>query len=161
MSDFIGIDVSGEEIIAAKLKKLPATAQDTVTDEVSKYLISSILKQYPPRNYVTRASAYGQTFFTEKQRRWFFAALNSGELKLPYHRTQGLAKSWKQAGSGARSFVYSDYKGAGYVVGDDTQSRHESKVGWWTVSSLIQKHMKSIMDKTDGAIKRAIKKLGL
>lgn len=160
MSDFLGIDVSGEEEIARKLKALPPAAQDMVTDEVSKYLINNILRIEPPKNYVTRRAAYGIPFFTDKQRRWFFANLNSGELKIPYNRTHGLVRGWKQEGSGRRSFLANETKGAEYVIGEK-QSRHERLVGWLKVSETLKRHMKSIMGKTDGAIKKAIKKVGL
>lgn len=159
--DFLLIDVTGDELLAKKLKGLPPAVQDTITDDVSNYLINNILRIYPPKNYVTRAKAYGQSFFSDKQRRWFFAALRDGSISVPYKRSQGLANGWKQHGSGARSFLSNEYPGAKYVIGDGTQSRHEKLVGWLTVSETLKKHWKSIMDKADAAVKKAIKKQGL
>ena len=160
-NDFIGIDVSGEDVLAAKLKGLPEAAQDEVTDAVSKHLLDNILRIYPPKNYVTRKAAYGQSFQTDRQRKWFFASLADGSLHVPYNRTQNLGKSWRQVGQGRSSFLANEMPGAKFVIGDGTQSRHEKMVGWLTVSQTLQRHSKSIMDKANEAIKKAIKKVGL
>ena len=40
------------------------------------------LGTYPPKETKTRKEAFGQTFFSDKQRRGFFAKLRSGEIRF-------------------------------------------------------------------------------
>lgn len=46
------------------------------------------LAAYPPQ---TRRR---MRFVSDRQRRWFFAALNSGQISIPYSRTGNLGRSW-------------------------------------------------------------------
>ncbi len=161
MTDFIGVEVQGLAELKTKLDALPAVVQDYVVDEVTKYYLNVFRDSQPPPNYVTRKAAYGVTFFTPRQRRWFFAALRDGTIDVPYRRTGGLRKSWRQVGSGARSFIVNDSPGAPFVVGDDTQSRHEKLVGWFRTNELMEQRIERAMKIADGATKKAIKKLGL
>lgn len=159
-NEFIGIDIIGEDVLAEKLKKLPPAVQDAAVDEVSSYLLN-ILKAYPSKNYITRTTAYGKSFFTDKQRKWFFASLNDGSINIPYRRTQGLARAWEKLGSGAYTILVNEAQGAKYVIGDKTQSRHEMLVGWRTVGQVIKVHTRRIIEKADAGAKKALRKLGL
>ncbi len=161
MSDFVGVEVQGIAEIKAKLAKLPKAAQDIVVDDVSKYYLNVFRDSQPPPKYVTRFRAYGVTFFSAKQRRWFFAALRDGRISVPYTRTQGLRKSWRQIDRGARSFIVNDSPGAPFVVGDETQSRHEKLVGWFRTNELMQSKVAKAVKVADGSMKKAIKKVGL
>lgn len=160
--DFIGIDTQGIAELNAKLSQLPVEARSQVVNEVSKYLIN-VLKTYPPQKYVTRKQAYGQTFVSDRQRKWFFAALNSGDLRIPYHRrrSHGIQGGWKQIGSGYNSIIANEVPGVQYVMGDDTQSRHERMVGWRTIGQIVKERMTRMLEVADGAIKKALRKLRL
>lgn len=161
MTDFVGVEVQGLKDLQDKLSKLPVAVQDAVVDEVTKYYLNVFQSAQPPPNYVTRKAAYGVTFFTPRQRRWFFAALRDGTINVPYRRTGGLRKSWRQVGTGARSFIVNDSPGAPFVVGDDTQSRHERLVGWFRTNELMEERIERAMRVADGAAKKAIRRLGL
>ena len=156
---FIVIDVQGIKEIAAKLAKLPIEAANAGVEAANKYLLD-VLRTYPPPKYVTRKAAYGRTFQSDKQRRWFFASLADGSLKVPYHRTQGIRKSWRQEGSGAQSFLANDAPGVGWVMGDN-QSRHEALVGWKKVSAIVKERTAKIVEQFEVGVKKAIRKLGL
>lgn len=156
---FVAVEVQGLAELQAKLKQLPIEAQDMVVDDLNKYYLN-VFRGYPPKNYVTRKAAYGVTFFTEKQRRWFFANLNEGNIDVPYVRTQQLSKGWRQVGSGRTSFLANERAGAPYVVGDD-QSRHEAMVGWKKAVDVIKERMSKALQVADGAVKKAIRKLHL
>ena len=161
MSDFVGVEIQGMKEFEEKLKKLPKEAQDRVVDDVSKYYLNLFQTSQPTPNYVTRFKAYGVTFFTTRQRKWFFAALRDGRINVPYVRTQGLRKSWRQVDRGARSFIVNDSSGAPFVVGDETQSRHEKLVGWFRTNELMQSKVDKALKVADGAMKKALKKVGL
>jgi len=95
--DFIAIDIEGLEPLVKGLDKLPQNIQDAAGDDVAKYLVN-VLKKYPPPKRVTRKAAYGTTFFSDNQRKFFFAALRSGAISVPYRRTQAFARGWRQIG---------------------------------------------------------------
>ncbi len=76
-NDFIAIDIVGLPELQAKLAKLPPEAQNAIVDDVSEYFLN-VLREYPPQKSITRKAAYGVSFFSDKQRRFFFAALKSG-----------------------------------------------------------------------------------
>lgn len=161
MSDFIGVDIQGIDELNAKLNDLPIEAQDAGVEAGLEY-IQNVARGYEPYKFVTRKAAYGVSFFTEKQRRWFFAALRSGEINPGVkNRTQALSKHWKIHGEGRKAFLANDLPYAGYVMGKDDQSRHEAAVGWVTIEDRIKKHMGKLIEKFDAGVKKAIKKLKL
>lgn len=160
MGDFLYIDVTGLKEINDKLNRLPNEAVDAGTDNANEYLLN-VMQTYPPKKSVTRKAAYGVTFFSDKQRRWFFANLNKGTIDVPYNRTQGLAQSWKIVGSGRNSFLANEAPAAPYVIGDNTQSRHEAMVGWKTVGEQVKGRMTEIVRRFDAGVKKAIRQLGL
>jgi hypothetical protein len=155
----IGIDAAQLAHLLKGLNEMPEAMQDAAVDECAPYLVE-VLKQYPSQKYVTRKQAYGKSFFSDKQRRWFFAALNSGELKIPYRRTQGLRNAWQIIGSGKTAIIVNESSGAPFVMGDQTQSRHERMVGWETVSRIVADRAKKLGEKLEAGAKKAMRKIG-
>lgn len=77
----------------------------------------------------------GKTFLTDKQRRWFWWAFKSGELKFPYRRSGQLGApitSAPFAENGMVGFwIGTNRPGAKWVVGpEDEQAMYHR--GWWT-----------------------------
>ena len=159
-NEFIGIDVIGPKEVQAKLAKLPEAAQDAGVDEANAYLLN-VVRTYPPRASVSRAQAYGQTFQSDKQRRWFFAALNSGEISVPYRRTQDLSRSWHILGQGKKSILVNESPYAHFVQQKETQANMMRLIGWKAVEDIVQERMAKILEKFDAGVKKAIHKLGL
>ena len=158
-SDFIGIDLQGLPELRALLNGLPQAVRDAVIDDVSKYLIN-VLKLYPPQKSVSRRQAYGVTFFTEKQRRWFFASLKDGSLEIPYRRTQTLANGWKQVGSGESSIIANETPYAALVMGAGEQSRHAVAIGWKDVNTIVDERMGRIDRIAEAAAEKGMRKAG-
>ena len=158
--DFIAIDVQGIDELMAKLAQLPDDMKDAISDDVLKYM-KDVLQAYPPPKRISRKSAYGQTFFTEKQRRYFFWALNKGIINVPYGRTQDYRKAWEQVGTGYGSILANETPYAVYLQDDQQQSRLSAKIGWKKLGVVIKEHMKGILQIADGAVKKAIRKRGL
>lgn len=158
MSDFIAIDVNGLENLQALLHKLPAAIRGEVIDAVSEYLLN-VYRAYPPYNYVSRKAAYGVTFFTDKQRRWFFAALKSGELSIPYRRTQTLRRGWHQIGQGENSLLVNETPYAAWMMGPGEQSRHAIAMGWKDIDKIAKEREVEIYRRADAAADRAIDRL--
>lgn len=160
MNDFIGIDVQGILGLKDKFAKLPNAVQDAIVDEVSDYLLD-VLKLYPPPKYVTRKAAYGRTFFTSKQRKWFFWALDTGRINVPYHRTQGMREAWRKIGEGRNAIIANETQAAIYTMGVESQSRHEQRVGWKTIRDILMERNKQIQRAANIGLKKGIKKAGL
>lgn len=161
---FIGIDVKGIEELKAKFAKLGPEGQGLVVDDVSLFLIN-LFKQYPPEKRVSRKAAYGVSFFNKhgdnRQQKKFFAMLKSGEITVPYKRTQGFRKGWKQVGKGKDSLIVNETEYGKFLMGDGEQSRHALMIGWNSMEKTIEDHKEKMLEKADGAIKKAIKKVGL
>jgi hypothetical protein len=155
-----------------------------VVDDVTKYYLNVFRDAQPTPNFISRAKAYPDTeiyrmdgtpyrwrnsdgsagdiirgYFSVKQFRKVMMMIANGEV--PYKRTGDLRKAWRQVGTGASSFIVNDSPGAPFVVGDDTQSRHEKMVGWFRAGELMQQRFERAMKIADGAAKKALKKLGL
>lgn len=160
MSDFLAIDVTGLKELDAKLAKLPDAVADDGVEAANAYLIK-IMRAYQPYRKITRKSVYGSSFVSDKQRRWFFAALRSGELNVPYKRTQELSKNWKTAGDGRLQFVYNETPYAGLVMGEGTQNQLLKKMGWKTMEARLKERMGEVVKQFDIGVKKAIKRLGL
>ena len=158
--DFVGLEVQGIEELVEALKKLPPEVQDFVTEDINKYMLN-VLRAYPPPKYVTRKHAYGRSFFTKKQRRWFFWALANNKIQVPYRRTQETSRSWKQVGEGRRSFLANEAPGAPFLYNEPGQSRHEKLVGWKTIPTIIKERTARIIKVAEAATQKAIRKLDL
>lgn len=160
MSDFIAVDTRGIPELQAKLAQLPDAAADAGVEEANRYILN-VMREYAPYQHVTRFSAYNKTFFTEKQRKYFFWALNHGVIITPYHRTQHLRKEWKLIGAGRNQMVANEVEYAGLVMGDGMQERLHRKMGWDTEAERIRDRIGRIVEKFDAGVKKAIRRLGL
>ena len=160
-SGFIGIDIAGDKRIANAIRNLPAAAQDFVVDELSKYIIN-VYHQYPPRKRITRKQAYGRTFQTAKQRRYFFWALNNGVIHVPYRRTQTLREGWQQLGKGKDSIIVNEVDWSPYVMGSvNEQSRMHHMIGWDHYDEVLDNREDKTAKVLYGAIKKSTKSVGL
>lgn len=77
-----------DELIAAvgRLESLQVL-RDTM--ETAVELVRTQIAIYPPP-----PSGYRMVWKSEKQRRWFFAALREGRISVPYRRTGTLGRRW-------------------------------------------------------------------
>jgi hypothetical protein len=161
--DFIAVDITGLQDLGERFKKLPPAMQEEGMKEVNTYMLN-VLRQYPAEKRIKRSAAYPEVngWFSDKQRRWFFAALRSGELDLPYSRTQELGKAWKVVGNeAAKSIIANEAPAAPYVMGDTEQSRMSKMIGWKKISDIVKERMPRILERFDVGVKNAVKKLRL
>lgn len=163
---FIAVDVHGLAEVQAKLKSLAdAEIAAKATDETAKYL-KDVLKAYPPQQSISRQQAYPEVggWFSEKQRRWFFAALNAGEIDVPYRRTQTLRNAWQIIGHGNTLILANETPYAAIVYGNSSgaeQSRMSKLGGWDKLPIIIQERQRRINEIIEGVIQKEIKKAGL
>src|SRR5512146_3138969 len=158
----ITVKVRGIDELKKFLAELPYGTKREAIEAVTQYHVGN--EQHGSKHlvhyrYVSRKQAYGQTFQSEKQRRWFFAALRSGELHIPYKRTGATQAGWQYrlTNQGYNATIYNATKGARYAQGDDTQSRHEALVGHRKVSDVISTNIVGAMRAAYQAVQRWIK----
>lgn len=152
----ITVKVRGVEKLQSFFASLPKHLRGIATVAMSEWFIGNGtrgLKRYPPYKYITRKSAYGQTFVSDKQRRYVMAKIRSGEIDPGYpHRTGEYQRGWTTINKGVKTQIVNDVPYAGFVGGDDTQARLNKKVGWRTVSQIISTNIA-------GAIRHASAKI--
>ena len=150
--------------IREKLKALPPAAGDAGVEQASNYLINVLVrKEIPPYKYVSRREAYGRTFQSDKQRRWFFWALRSGKLVIPYRRRSprgGLAASWIITGSGMERKLENRLPAA-YWVYSQNQAKQLGLAGWKRISAILSQYEKNIVASFERGVRSAIARLGL
>ena len=143
----------GIDQVVSRINSLPPVLKDEVLDEVGEYGLS-VLRKEPRQKYVTRKAAYGKTFFTDRQRRWFFWALSNGNINVPYRRTGSMSASWRMTRS-ENSVRYSNAApGVNFVMGAE-QSRHEKMVGWKKADDTIASQLTFRSSKFRTAVSRA------
>jgi len=141
----ISLSVRGLDQLLPKIASLPDALKEEVLTAAGEYALE-VVQEYPPQNYVTRAEAYpdapaGPGWFSDKQRRWFFAALASGEISVPYQRTNNLRDAWRLVIQSGQAVLTNAASYAHWVIGFAFQSRHEKKVGWRITAELIEEQL--------------------
>jgi len=152
----ISIKVRNLEKLQDYFNSLPRNLRGIATKAMAEWFVgngSRGLKQYPPYKYVTRRSAYGQPFVSDKQRRYVMAKIREGSIDPGYpHRTGNYQRSWEVKNEATRSRIVNNVPYARYVGGDADQARLNAKVGWRKVSDIISTNIA-------GAIRHANSKI--
>lgn len=154
------VTIVGLDELTRKLSNLPRFAIDAAADETAKYLLN-VFKQYPPVKRVSRKAAYGRSFQSARQRRWFFWALDAGAVHTPYRRTQATQRGWKIIGSGSELIVANETDGAYYSMDDQGQARLNKLVGWKKTGDIVRERSGEIRRKAEAGVKKAMRRAGL
>lgn len=158
----IKVQVRGIEELKKFLKELPRGTMRDGIKAAGEYLIGDDrhgLKHLVKYKYVSRKSAYGVTFFSDKQRRWFFWALGEGLINPGVdNRTGNTAAGWKMktTNNGYAAKLYNETQGAKYVMGDDTQARQPAKVGHRKMSDVISTNINGAIQAAERAVQKWI-----
>lgn len=106
-------------------------------------VVETEIKRYPPRNSPSRASVYGTTFVSDKQRRFVMWAIRAGVIDVPYRRGQSpssknLQQSWNtRVISDTEVSIGTAVSYAPVVMGAERQSKYMAAVGWRTAQDAI------------------------
>ena len=142
----IKISIRNPEKIPAILRGLSRDMQKVAMkaggDQLEYYLRNNT---EPPENPVTRFAAYGKTFFTLKQQRFFFAALKDGRITVPYVRTHSVQEGWERKNTPLGASFVNRSSAAKWTIAPATQTRHEKLVGWKTYPTLLKESMRSVV----------------
>lgn len=109
--------------------------------------VVKIAKVYPGQ------SRKGQPFQSSKQRRFFFAALRSGQIGVPYRRTNQLANAWRVEGTGAGADVTNSSPHSVWTIAPQT-SYH--KGNWPSEAQIAEKSADAATEAAEQEVKRII-----
>ena len=158
MSDFIGIEITGDKELAERLGKLSPEMQDAGVESANAYVVNK-QQAYIPYKYVSVAQSGG--WKSERQRRYVMAAIRSGEISIPYSRTQNLRKGWKTLGTGRNQIIVNEVPYSKWVKDIKTQSQGHMLRGWDVIQDDLRNWSKGILQKFEEGVRKAQKKLGL
>lgn len=100
-----------------------------------------------------------QPFKSDKQRRFFFAALADGRIRVPYQRTGNLGRSWRagivQTGGGLTITVGNTTAYAPYVQGSQQAGYHRGN--WKTITELTQDQERMVVSIFDKRVDQVIR----
>jgi len=155
------INIRNVEKIQAYLKTVPRGTIRAAMEAIAEYIAgdeSHGLKHYPGYKYVTRKSAYGMTFFTAKQRRWFWA--NGGPDMIGDNRTGRTADAWQvnPTNDGYRMSITNNTPGAYFTMHDFGQARQPARVGWRKVSEVVQSNLAGALRHANAMVKQFLQK---
>lgn len=151
----ITIKVRGVAAVKAFISSLPRGVRGVATEAAAVYFIGDGrrgLKHYPPYKYVTRKSAFGQSFQSEKQRRYVMAAISRGEIDpgVP-HRTGNYQRSWVTEDTGARTRIVGELPHEGWP------NRLAAKIRWQSVADILAANARGAMRAAQAAVNAWIK----
>jgi hypothetical protein len=161
----IRFKVRGADRVNKYLATVPRGSTRAALQAISMWLIGdsqSGLAHPEPYKEVSRKSAYGVTFFTPKQRRWFFWALNSGEINPGQNNRTGESEgAWKftphETNMGYVYKLSNDTPAAFWTRNDNSQARQLKKVGWWTVTKVVKSNMTGALKAGRAAVNEWLK----
>jgi hypothetical protein len=151
--------------LAQVISDLPRHLRGPATEEASKYLVgngSHGLSHYPPYRYNSRASAYGFTFSSDRQRRKVMAMIRNGEILPGYpRRTGNTQRSWAIIYDGVKTRIINPTAGALYTVGDPGQARLNELGGWRRLGLIIASNENGMIRAAEQRVQREINDRGL
>jgi len=161
----VSFKVRNVDKVKKYLATLPRGVMRVALEAISQWLVGdsqSGLRHPEPYKYVTRKSAYGVTFFTDKQRRWFFWALNSGKINPGNNNRTGESENaWRYVPQEkGKNYVYrlvNDTPGGYWTRDDKRQARQLGKVGWLKVSVVVKKNLAGALKAARVAVSNFLK----
>jgi len=149
--------------VTAYAKKLGASRRQ-IKLETQKLAVGvaneakDLMQVYPPKrpNFPFR-------FVSGKQRRWFFWALRTGQITVPYQRTGKLKRGWRTEtrGSSGRAFqarVLNRVSYAEYVQGQPEQQNPGHR-DWWRSVNVLDYEFPLIYERRANQTARRLKDL--
>jgi hypothetical protein len=140
--------------ISEVLEKLDMRVmKDVVADALggAADIIRADIKTYPGRQ-----SSGPQQWKSDRQRRWFFAALRRGEIQVPYRRQGTLGRSWTREidRSKPAAIIGTHVKYAPYVQDANRQAPMHARNAWTTAQDVVQKKSRAVVRFLEQALSR-------
>lgn len=134
--------------------QLPRIWRGVYVEAVAENLVKA-LKVEPEYKYVSRKSAYGKTFVSDKQRRYVMARIREGSITPGTSNRFGITSAgWHVVKQGERATIVNDTEGARWTQNDKWQARQPAMVGWVKAGKNITEHLdKAMVDAIDDVTK--------
>lgn len=143
----INIRVSGNDLAEKFAAYKPAVTAGIMAGANH---VRSIIAQYPADSRPPRASVYGKTFVSDRQRRWFFAV---GQFQTPYRRTGDLGRDWSVSSLSWLSAQIGNNRSYGiWVQSPENQALYHAARGWQTTDQVAE----SEQEKVEQILKKSI-----
>lgn len=152
--------IRDSEKIQAFLKSLSRGTMRTAIKAIAEYLLgneSRGLRHYEPYKYVKPFRSYSaDPVKAARQRRWIFAHL---DIIGKNNRTGNTSAAWtmKELNNGYNIKLENKSKGAQYIWGDSTQTRHQKAVGHRTISNKVASNLAGAMRHAGAEVRKWIK----
>jgi hypothetical protein len=148
--------------VTAFIKSIPRPLKIVAMRALVTYILGDSgrgLRHEPAYKYVTRKSAYGQTFQSEKQRRWFWA--NGGPDMIGNNRTGATSEGWQMSESSdwSRVDITNSAPGVGWTMGTG-QAAQPAKVGWRKYTDVVKSNLAGGMRAANAAVNAWLKSRG-
>ena len=153
--------IRGIEKVKSFFNELGYKTKGVAADAFSDYIIGDGthgLRHYVKYRRVTRKEAYGQTFKSDKQRRWFFANLHEGNILPGYPRRTGrLQRGWDKKGSSTKITIFNREPYAKWVHGDRSQANLNALVGWRKTMDIVKSNVAGAIRHARAKVKEYLK----
>ena len=151
----IRVDIKGGDELIRKLGRVTAIGTLRPPMQRSVELIHDDITDYPeppgPGSF--------KGFVSDKQRRWFFAALRRGEITVPYVRTGTLGRRWEKkvtaSPDGVDGTIGNDTEYAPFVQGSQQAQIHQGR--WETIEQVLEDNEQAIVADFNRAIEKALR----
>ena len=150
------IKIDGMDELLAKIKTLQELKPVIAAIRAAAvYVRGAVITAVPQTKVVTRASVYGSSFKSIKQRKFFFAALRDGRIEVPYRRgmskkseaftkkasgeeSKGSKGSWtiSERNNGLTQVVGSNASYGPYLMDPQKQTAYAKAMGWQTTQAI-------------------------
>ena len=156
------IEIRGLDELIAKLDRLGKMEAVRAVMAAAALYLKGKLAKYPTQRRLTRASVYGAPFQSMRQQRWFFNALKTGEIEVPYHRgeaaqSERLGQSWtiEASDGGLTQTIGNDTSYGPLVMGSYTggeQAEFMHQMGWTPYDEIVDYYEDEVVNRVKEAI---------
>lgn len=105
---------------------------------------------YPPYQHIPRKQVYGFSFFSAKQRKWFFAAVAEGRITVGKSSrggktSQGFGRRWTITPlNNGLTAVIGNNTGYGEFLMGSKRTKRSAAGGWRTVAEVVEENLPGV-----------------
>lgn len=156
------LHIEGLDKLIGKLESMAQLRKVKAGVRAAAIHIKGKIAQYPARKHITIKQVGGWKEGGD-QRRWFFAALRSGAIEVPYRRgispsSESLGRKWtiQERDGGMTAVVGNNVSYAAFVQDEDNQSTMMRMIGWTTTQQVVEEEGPRVRELMAEAIRRAL-----
>ena len=133
----LSYDFKGYNRVRNALRKLASEYRKEI-DSTVKGWVKEEKEAIRSHGYPAQSNA-PQPFKTERQRRWFFWALGTGQINVPYKRTGKLASSWRVEKVTWGEYALKNSQAYAHWVIEKKKQAVYHEGHWWTADDFLDR----------------------